>query len=851
MIARDAGGNAIDTAALSAVIAGGLVEYSLELLHEGQALEATVKRLSLTLGTTADAGGDTAGFVVGGAYSNQATAELHGLSGSLVGETLQIVVGVKVGNATVRIPVAGLMVTDQQRVGDISTLTMAGAVNALMTSAGLGLSDGFHTVSEIIAATNAASGASVSLDSAFSSLGGTEVYVYAGMTCRAALDALAASLGGFACDSNTWPDVRVSAYADTPTCEVDAGTMTALPRVGSEYEVTGLTVTADGETAYTYGDGRVQVDFQDVKQATAAVMWANLQGYCYDPCTVQVGVLNPLVTPFDRVEFEDGSDTREFPALGIQARYDGGYFGTIEAAGIAEEAERAVEKGAVSAKLDLTSRVAKEAQEAAQATNQHFWHRSEDAGDDGAGTGAFVTDMPQDEFLTGAASNFADLTDSKPYHNVLINSLGMLIRRGKTQLASLTKSAIAFYDGLGNAASNVVASFSKNGAQIGMNTDTHITIDKRQLSINAGTNSTLLDDYFNIGFANDENGLCYVQTVNPNATVLQDGTIEYDLIYPIELGDHLRDAMAIGTEGSATSSYGLYSQPTADGFWADQYGRVFQGADFATEHPDFELHAIQFYTTADVLRMRMGPTSEARGDYTIALGNTAIAEGVGAVAIGNETWAEGNWQTALGCGNVPDNEGEYVLIVGNGTLYGERSNAFTVDWYGNVSAAGEVSAVDENDTVHNLTEKLNAGPMLYLDSVEVTIASTAHGANRTATGHAALGGCTPIGVVGWRWDTTKSHSRENWFSFYRIDADTDGTVTVSACNTHATDAAYGTLVVYVLMGKDEVTPGYWDGGSDYYAPADHTHDAEDTVSGVFDDARIPELTAAQTAALLT
>lgn len=51
--------------------------------------------------------------------------------------------------------------------------------------------------------------------------------------------------------------------------------------------------------------------------------------------------------------------------------------------------------------------------------------------------------------------------------NILLNSYGILLRAAANYLAALSQSGIAFYDGQGNDAANIVASFGVSGAQIG------------------------------------------------------------------------------------------------------------------------------------------------------------------------------------------------------------------------------------------------------------------------------------------------------------------------------------------------------------------------------------------------
>lgn len=98
---------------------------------------------------------------------------------------------------------------------------------------------------------------------------------------------------------------------------------------------------------------------------------------------------------------------------------------------------------AIEADISDAAQVAAEAQAVAEATGQHFFTDTD---------GVHVTEAEGDA-----------TTD----HNILINSLGILLRKATNYLVSITSSAIAFYDGLGTAASNIVAQFGATGAQIG------------------------------------------------------------------------------------------------------------------------------------------------------------------------------------------------------------------------------------------------------------------------------------------------------------------------------------------------------------------------------------------------
>lgn len=131
--------------------------------------------------------------------------------------------------------------------------------------------------------------------------------------------------------------------------------------------------------------------------------------------------------------------------------------------------------------------VADEASAIAQATDQHFWHDA---------NGAHVTDVEQDEWKQAEQEGTLVPTDEQPYHNLLMNSLGILLRRAKNVLASFSKSAVAFYDGLwdgtGDGSSHVVARFGSDGAQIGKSGETHLVQNQSGISVKDDNDDALL-----------------------------------------------------------------------------------------------------------------------------------------------------------------------------------------------------------------------------------------------------------------------------------------------------------------------------------------------------------------------
>ena len=122
---------------------------------------------------------------------------------------------------------------------------------------------------------------------------------------------------------------------------------------------------------------------------------------------------------------------------------------------------RAIADAAIEA-ADAAQTAADEAASVAEATDQHFFTDTD---------GVHVTEAEGDA-----------TTD----HNILINSLGIMLRKATNYLVSITSSAIAFYDGLGTAASNITAQFGANLARIGYEAGKHVDVTEDGLGIYDG-----------------------------------------------------------------------------------------------------------------------------------------------------------------------------------------------------------------------------------------------------------------------------------------------------------------------------------------------------------------------------
>lgn len=151
----------------------------------------------------------------------------------------------------------------------------------------------------------------------------------------------------------------------------------------------------------------------------------------------------------------------------------------------ANEAAAGVGKAVDASKA--AQQAAAEAEAVAEAVNQHFWFRSTDPGD-GAGTGAFVTDKPQDDFLDDIEQGVQPTTQN-PLHNLMMNSQGILLRSALKWFASFTQSTVTFFDGIGNGVNNIVAQFGANLARIGKANGNHVDITSSGMDVLNGNTS--------------------------------------------------------------------------------------------------------------------------------------------------------------------------------------------------------------------------------------------------------------------------------------------------------------------------------------------------------------------------
>lgn len=315
----------------------------------------------------------------------------------------------------------------------------------------------------------------------------------------------------------------------------------------------------------------------------------------------------------------------------------------------------------------------------ATVNTQYFW-----TDDDGA----HVTEMPQEDWIDARDEGFPDISDSNPYSNSLWTSLAMLFRTGVSNIVSIGRSAVAFFDGLGNAPKNVIAMFGRDMARVGNSGSMHTDISAGSISMLNGT-----DRLMRIG--GDLTGR----------------TKPYH-VYGMSQLD--REAYYIGmsvVEGEEV--YQMPSEPAyayVDAPMDEPAPELWVRSDYADDPTEFvridDLEEMMGSSFADIYRYETqvmeggsvnrhvywfshvnGASEEAVTDWQI---RSTYPERLPMTAIGEGCVAASPNQVVLGRYNVVDTQNRYTLIVGNGTDDSHRSNALTLDWSGNLSISGSM-----------------------------------------------------------------------------------------------------------------------------------------------------------------
>lgn len=365
---------------------------------------------------------------------------------------------------------------------------------------------------------------------------------------------------------------------------------------------------------------------------------------------------------------------------------------------------------------EIAEGLAEQAKAVADATGQHFW-----SDDDGA----HVTEVTQDEWNDEEGASY----HSGP--NSLWNSLGMLFRDGLNNLLALVTGdspGVAIYDGDGNAAENISASFTRDGAQIGSSVSPHLSLDQTgiagvnedglqlfNLEMDGSTITTqvrlkLMDHIFT-GYPLD-----LTAPVRTFTTVLggATGTVELDFQgFRFDFNQQLISQSGENVTLEPLTPYGYTVSGTfnlTDFDASSDYS--YTGSVTAVARGEVNTNTVVVtldYTAANstVVIKVYGERTHGGGTWSLgfgwnyalftsniyapafSLGTRTEEAGVFSFTSGESIIAKGRDQVAFGRFNADDSS--QALIIGNGTADDARSNALTVDWSGNIWAAGKAA----------------------------------------------------------------------------------------------------------------------------------------------------------------
>ena len=283
--------------------------------------------------------------------------------------------------------------------------------------------------------------------------------------------------------------------------------------------------------------------------------------------------------------------------------------------------------------------VADEAKAVAEATNQHFWD------DD---NGAHVTDDTreawEEEYAKEDHGTLSEPTVEKPWYNQLIGSAGTLLRTGLRNLASWTRSGIAFFDGQGTEDENIVAQFGKDLAVIGKANESHLELDFRGMKVIDDEDTT----FFRVGDWRNADGTLtdiFIQAPDEGGIL----SSEFALTTPADTVAGI-DVILDGEEVESFTLWIDYDSSGKEiGFGIALDTAPQEGAILTVRYTPINpsiLKALTFGSRSTV--HPIGSYSAAIGKDVIATGPYSLAEGVGTYAVAEGAHAEGYNSRALG-----------------------------------------------------------------------------------------------------------------------------------------------------------------------------------------------------------
>lgn len=325
-----------------------------------------------------------------------------------------------------------------------------------------------------------------------------------------------------------------------------------------------------------------------------------------------------------------------------------------------------------------TKKVVERVAKIAGNTNQYFWHT-----ETGTDTGAHITEIPREDFIDDPTNGGG---------NLLARSNGIAVRDGLAELAV----------------------FGADGSQIGQTGKSHVIIDYHSLQMIDGDARPHV--FFHISDLRDENNE-YEYTEKFIGTGY---TTRFSLSYSAARDKELSVTVSDSSGGEA------YLDPS-NTYWLRFETAPTDGATITVSYITNSYYAKAYTLGIRKNNSEIGPLSTCFGLYCVASESRSFAEGMNSEANGSGSHAEGYgtkangnyshsqgyktianraYQVAIGEFNEIDNSGfststrgKNAFIIGNGIDEDNRSNALTVDWHGNVEAAGEIHGTLAEPTI--------------------------------------------------------------------------------------------------------------------------------------------------------
>lgn len=318
---------------------------------------------------------------------------------------------------------------------------------------------------------------------------------------------------------------------------------------------------------------------------------------------------------------------------------------SIEAELTAEQADSKAEQAQTTA--DNATVIASQAKTIADDTNQYFWFTSENTD-----TGAHITEVPQDEFTDSTSPN---------YHsggNLLARSNGIAIRDGLTELSS----------------------FSTSSAQVGVSSGGHTVIQSSGMDIYGGNGTVNLAHIgYDTGNAGSGTAVAPYYTFGSRANNSDIGNDSFATGFSVTASRYLSYAEGYQTKAIANLSHAEGHETEASGYASHAEGRETTASNNYSHAEGYKTTASAFY-------------SHAEGNSTTANGTSSHASGTGTTAQRLAQFVIGEYNNLDTTGTGTGYRGSYAFIIGNGSSSTALSNAFAVDWAGNVRARGDVYA---------------------------------------------------------------------------------------------------------------------------------------------------------------